>query len=694
MIAFQQPPYEQRHNQMESMFLSAIDMYGHKLCQDSLQKLILSETSIFDVLHSFFSHPNVQVRQAALEVYVRRSYIAYELNSVQHYSLSTNDCLVEFQLQLPSTHPNRIFHKNAQSLLRSPSAHDSMNLLNGSYLNMELGRLGIMAAFEDWEKACSCFDELLSHYSYSSSIISDNNNMYQRFSQPMTNAHSPSPPTTSPDKQTSPELLNGSADVQTPQNMSIIRNIPPVGMQRAQQYESIASNMSNTAAESSLSIRKQSAAPAKEGSPILSALANSETDNVNILNIFVKEFNDMPQCDDEALVALFYKFAQTKKELLRAKNIRRLTFSVVHKRQQPSYFTFRARDDFKEDTIYRHLEPALAFQLEIYRLRSFHLELIPTSNLKIHLYLGKAKSLKGLEVTDYRMFARCIIRHSDLITKEASYEYLQSEAERTLLEALNELEIASSHPLASKTDCNHIYMCFVPCVCIDPAKVEESVRSMVLRYGSRLWKLRVLQAELKMTLRFTPGGEKVPIRIFLTNESGYYLDISLYIEITDKQTGEIKFESYSNKHGPFHGRQLRTPYLTRDHLQLKRYTAQSNGTTYVYDFPEMFRQSLMKLWKQYYNRVSSCEKKVNAAAFKLNEASLDGVEGMRTPTVASGQKLNDNNKNELNNLMESKFFSCVELVIDQATGKLTEKNRIPGENDIGKNGICFFKQII
>ena len=37
LIAFQQPPYELRHNQMESIFLSAIDMYGHKLCQDHLQ---------------------------------------------------------------------------------------------------------------------------------------------------------------------------------------------------------------------------------------------------------------------------------------------------------------------------------------------------------------------------------------------------------------------------------------------------------------------------------------------------------------------------------------------------------------------------------------------------------------------------------------------------------------------------------
>jgi len=147
----------------------------------------------------------------------------------------------------------------------------------------------------------------------------------------------------------------------------------------------------------------------------------SDSDSINILNIFVKSFVGLPDLEDEYLANLFYQFSQTKKDQLHSKHVRRLTFCVVNKRSQPSYFTYRARDDFSEDKIYRHLEPALAFQLEIYRLRSFHLELIPTSNLKIHLYLGKAKSAKGQEVTDYRMFARCIIRHSDLITKVTSY---------------------------------------------------------------------------------------------------------------------------------------------------------------------------------------------------------------------------------------------------------------------------------
>lgn len=62
---------------------------------------------------------------------------------------------------------------------------------------------------------------------------------------------------------------------------------------------------------------------------------------------------------------------------------------------------------------------------------------------------------------------------------------------------------------------------------------------MVMRYGSRLWKLRVLQAELKINIRLTPTGQAVPVRLFLTNESGYYLDISLYEEVTDPLSGQV-----------------------------------------------------------------------------------------------------------------------------------------------------------
>jgi hypothetical protein len=37
LIASYQAPYEVRHNQVESIFLSAIDMVGHEFCQENLK---------------------------------------------------------------------------------------------------------------------------------------------------------------------------------------------------------------------------------------------------------------------------------------------------------------------------------------------------------------------------------------------------------------------------------------------------------------------------------------------------------------------------------------------------------------------------------------------------------------------------------------------------------------------------------
>lgn len=78
---------------------------------------------------------------------------------------------------------------------------------------------------------------------------------------------------------------------------------------------------------------------------------------------------------------------------------------------------FRSSPQFQEDRIYRNLEPALAFQLELNRMRNFDLNAVPCANHKMHLYLGAARVQEGAEVTDYRFFIRAIIRHSDLITK-------------------------------------------------------------------------------------------------------------------------------------------------------------------------------------------------------------------------------------------------------------------------------------
>uniref|UniRef100_A0A8C2VCF5 acetyl-CoA carboxylase n=1 Tax=Chinchilla lanigera TaxID=34839 RepID=A0A8C2VCF5_CHILA len=504
LIASHLPSYELRHNQVESIFLSAIDLYGHQFCPENLKKLILSETTIFDVLPTFFYHANKVVCMASLEVYVRRGYIAYELNSLQHRELPDGTCVVEFQFMLPSSHPNRMtvpISVTNPDLLR----HSTELFMDSGFAPL-CQRMGAMVAFRRFEDFTRNFDEVISCFA------------------------------------------------------NVPKDTPVFSKARTTLYS-----------DDDKSLREEP---------------------IHILNVAIQCADHL---EDEELVPIFRTFVQSKKNILVDYGLRRITFLIAQEKEFPKFFTFRARDEFAEDRIYRHLEPALAFQLELSRMRNFDLTAVPCANHKMHLYLGAAKVNEGVEVTDHRFFIRAIIRHSDLITKEASFEYLQNEGERLLLEAMDALEVAFNNTHV-RTDCNHIFLNFVPTVIMDPSKIEESVRSMVMRYGSRLWKLRVLQAEVKINIRPTTTDRAAPIRLFITNESGYYLDISLYKEVTDPRSGNIMFHSFGDKQGSLHGMLINTPYVTKDLLQAKRFQAQSLGTTYVYDFPEMFRQALFKLW--------------------------------------------------------------------------------------------------
>src|SRR5258705_5476662 len=104
-------------------------------------------------------------------------------------------------------------------------------------------------------------------------------------------------------------------------------------------------------------------------------------DPMNIVNVAIRLEGEK---EDNALSEQFGQFFARNKDILIEQGIRRISFIVLNRRHFPKFFTYRSRDNFNEDRIYRHLEPALAFQLEINRLRTYELEALPTSNQKMH----------------------------------------------------------------------------------------------------------------------------------------------------------------------------------------------------------------------------------------------------------------------------------------------------------------------
>lgn len=572
LIACEKPTYDIRFNHMEKMFLDATNKTEDSAL--NLQKMITDESAIFDILGDFFYHVDEAVQQAALEVYVRRAFISYELTCVQHQRLTYGQSAVHFQFILPQSHPNRCFH-NVKSLASSfDPFKDNID---------ECQRTGAICAFNSYQEFLNDHDSIVELY--------DN-----------------TPPSSADDER----RFGGSLS-------STIGGTPRSWDERSM-----------------------------FGAGRRSTTSEGSREPTNILYVAVK----FPQEEsDQEVAGKLDLFCSSRQSWLAYSQVRRITFIILGTRTFPRYFTYRARKDFNEDRIYRHLEPALAFQLELNRLKNYDLQTIPTSSHKMHLYLATAKVASGRQVSDYRFFIRSIIRHSDLVTAAASFEYMKNEGERLLLEALDELEVAHSHEHASRTDGNHIFLNFVPCVTMDPVVIAEDIRDIVLKYAGRLLKLQVKCAEIRCTVRTRPVAAPVAHRICINNDSGFILNINMYQEITDPNTGVVKFAALNpRERGPWHGLPVSTPYMTKDHLEMKRSKAQAVNTTYVYDFPELFKINVSQAWKEH------------AATMSSSSTALPPA--LQQPPAAAD------------------MVTCVEYDLNDE-GRLIPVKRFPGENSIG-----------
>ncbi|KAI6709925.1 acetyl-CoA/biotin carboxylase [Diplocarpon mali] len=130
------------------------------------------------------------------------------------------------------------------------------------------------------------------------------------------------------------------------------------------------------------------------------------------------------------------------------------------------------------------------------------------------------------------------------------------------------------------------------------AVVEKALGGFLERFGRRLWRLRVTGAEIRIICTEPTTGMPYPLRVVITNTSGYVIQVEMYAERKSEKGGEWVFQSIggTTKVGSMHLRPVSTPYPTKEWLQPKRYKAHIMGTQYVYDFPELFRQAIQTSW--------------------------------------------------------------------------------------------------
>ena len=293
--------------------------------------------------------------------------------------------------------------------------------------------------------------------------------------------------------------------------------------------------------------------------------------------------------DDHETLSRILPIVQQFKDELVARRVRRITFICGRvDGAYPGYYTFRGPEYLEDDSI-RHSEPALAFQLELARLSKFKIRPVFTENKNIHVYEAVGK---GVE-TDKRYFTRAVIRPGRLRDEIPTAEYLISEADRVVTDIFDALEILGT----SNSDLNHLFINFTPVFQLQPEEVEHSLQGFLDRFGPRGWRLRVTQAEIRIICTDPATGMPYPLRVIITNTSGYVIKVELYAE-RKSEKGQWVFNSIggTTKIGSMHLMAVSTPYPTKNWLQPKRYKAHLMGTQYVYDFPELFRQAIQNSW--------------------------------------------------------------------------------------------------
>ncbi len=172
-------------------------------------------------------------------------------------------------------------------------------------------------------------------------------------------------------------------------------------------------------------------------------------------------------------------------------------------------------------------------------------------------------------------------------------EYLISETDRLVNDILDNLEIVSSQ--YRQADCNHISVNCVHNLQVSFDDVQAALAGFIERHGKRLWRLRVTQAEIRITIE-DDEGVTTPIRAFIENVSGFVVKYEAYQEVTTDR-GSAILKSIGPQ-GQFHLQRVDFPYTTKESLQPKRYQAHIVGTTYVYDFPDLFRQAVRRVWEK------------------------------------------------------------------------------------------------
>lgn len=311
---------------------------------------------------------------------------------------------------------------------------------------------------------------------------------------------------------------------------------------------------------------------------------------VNVINIAI---TDEPDLNDVQAREQFATYTNKFASHIEAAGVRRITYLQCQPGLYPWFTTLRRGEDglWAEERAIRNIEPALAYQLELSRLvTNFEIVPVPITSSAIHLYFARSRQ----NPSDMRFFVRALIRPGR-ITGGSAHDFLVASTDKMLSDVLDILEVAEGRPDMRGSDDNHIFLSFLYDLPeeVQFEKVAETLAGFVDRHGSRLFRLRVTNAEIRLVL--TQNGERLPLRFFVLNETGFHVRFEGYQEHVN-DSGRTVLKSMFGT-GRLNGESTTFDYEPRVALQTRRARAHALQTTFCHDLVAVFREALRASWK-------------------------------------------------------------------------------------------------
>lgn len=279
--------------------------------------------------------------------------------------------------------------------------------------------------------------------------------------------------------------------------------------------------------------------------------------------------------------------------------IKRITLGVVTgDGVYPSYFTYRVEGgQLFEDVVYRNIEPPLAHQLDFELMKNFALTPVPTVGNEIYIYSAVDKKAKPADRDpDRRFFVRSVVRGHSVDTATNRYR----EVDDRFFQSINNLDIAlDSQDPKKPHNWNEIFLNILPPFSgIADEEIVRYLANLVDENKDRLNLLSVYRVEFKF--RVTDGdGRETTWRVDVRNHPKTRLQYTIY---TEWRTPEGRF--MVKRQGEEGVEKVLEPYKILDPIDKRRLRALALGTTYAYDWPDLFRDGVERQWEEYLGLVN------------------------------------------------------------------------------------------